>query len=116
MPRSRSSSIVSSTCSRISRSASPPVAWISRSARVDLPWSIWAMIAKLRMWLSGVIAAEHKDAAPPDQREAPTPAPLQRGDRDAERLRGGAQAIVAARQLDPPAITPHILYPAQLHH
>ena len=28
----------------------PPVDWISRSASVDLPWSIWAMIAKLRMF------------------------------------------------------------------
>ena len=31
------------------RALSPPVRWISRSARVDLPWSIWAMIEKLRM-------------------------------------------------------------------
>jgi hypothetical protein len=40
----------------ISRSERPPVRWISRSASVDLPWSIWAMIEKLRMWLSSVIA------------------------------------------------------------
>src|SRR5580700_7635214 len=76
MPRSRSISIVSSTCSRISRASSPPQTWISRSARVDLPWSIWAMIAKLRIWLSGVVillpwaGPEHKDAAAPDQRAA----------------------------------------------
>src|SRR5262245_26816307 len=49
MPRSRSMSMESSTCSTISRSASPPVSWISRSARVDLPWSICAMIEKLRI-------------------------------------------------------------------
>src|SRR5712691_2131387 len=49
MPRSRSISMESSTCSTISRSARPPVDWISRSASVDLPWSIWAMIAKLRI-------------------------------------------------------------------
>src|SRR5262249_7268464 len=49
MPRSRSMSMESSTCSTISRSASAPVSWISRSARVDLPWSICAMIAKLRI-------------------------------------------------------------------
>src|SRR5271169_4469763 len=55
MPRSRSSSILSSTCSRISRAASPPQASISRSARVDLPWSMCAMIAKLRMSRSGVM-------------------------------------------------------------
>ena len=35
----------------------PPQAWISRSARVDFPWSICAMIAKLRIWLSGVMRA-----------------------------------------------------------
>src|SRR5215469_7096821 len=50
MPRSRSSSMLSSTWLVISRSLSAPVAWISRSARVDFPWSIWAMIAKFRMW------------------------------------------------------------------
>ena len=33
----------------ISRAVSPPVVWISRSARVDLPWSIWAMMEKLRI-------------------------------------------------------------------
>ena len=36
------------------RRSSPPVSWISRSASVDLPWSIWAMIAKLRMFSMGV--------------------------------------------------------------
>jgi hypothetical protein len=49
MPRSRSMSMESSTCSTISRSASAPVAWISLSASVDLPWSMCAMIAKLRI-------------------------------------------------------------------
>src|SRR5687767_1693126 len=49
MPRSRSSSMLSSTCSAISRSASPPHIWMKRSASVDLPWSMCAMIEKLRM-------------------------------------------------------------------
>src|SRR5271166_6430239 len=49
MPRSRSMSIESSTCSTMSRSATVPVCWISRSASVDLPWSIWATMAKLRI-------------------------------------------------------------------
>ena len=48
-PRSRSKSMESSTCSAISRSLSPPHTWISRSERVDLPWSIWAMMEKFRM-------------------------------------------------------------------
>src|SRR6185503_14121900 len=55
MPRSRSISMESSTCSFISRTSSPPVIWISRSASVDFPWSMWAMIAKLRIWSSGVV-------------------------------------------------------------
>jgi hypothetical protein len=54
MPRSRSSSIESSTCSAISRSARPPHIWMKRSASVDLPWSMWAMIEKLRMWFCGI--------------------------------------------------------------
>src|SRR6266850_1798969 len=49
MPRSRSRSIESRTCSSISRSDNPPQSWMMRSASVDLPWSIWAMIEKLRI-------------------------------------------------------------------
>jgi hypothetical protein len=53
MPRSRSISMESSTCSTMSRAATAPVTWISRSARVDLPWSIWATMEKLRMFSMG---------------------------------------------------------------
>ena len=49
MPRSRSRSIESSTCSIISRCDSAPVTSSSRSASVDLPWSMCAMMEKLRM-------------------------------------------------------------------
>src|ERR1700675_3485333 len=49
MPRSRSRSIESRTCACISRMASDPVSSSSRSASVDFPWSICAIIAKLRM-------------------------------------------------------------------
>src|SRR6266545_4394635 len=62
MPRSRSRSIVSSTCSRIKRLSSVPVSSISRSARVDFPWSMWATMQKLRMWswrIGGNIAIGH---------------------------------------------------------
>src|SRR5690606_12062898 len=34
---------------------SPPVSWMRRSASVDLPWSIWATIEKLRMREIGVV-------------------------------------------------------------
>src|SRR5450830_419325 len=49
MPRSRSMSIESSTWASISRLERPPQSWMMRSASVDLPWSIWAMIEKLRI-------------------------------------------------------------------
>src|SRR4051812_45363076 len=55
MPRSFSMSILSSTWLDISRAVRPPVDWMSRSASVDLPWSIWAMIEKLRMRERSVI-------------------------------------------------------------
>src|SRR5204862_6787877 len=57
MPRSRSLSTESSTCSlpAISRSVRPPVIWIRRYASVDLPWSIWATMEKLRMLEMGTV-------------------------------------------------------------
>src|SRR3954467_12670940 len=53
MPRSRSSSILSSTCGRCLRASTAPVTSRMRSASVDLPWSMWAMIEKLRMLAAG---------------------------------------------------------------
>ena len=50
MPRSFSRSMESSTCSLISRSERPPQREMMRSASVDLPWSMCAMMEKLRMW------------------------------------------------------------------
>jgi hypothetical protein len=47
MPRSRSRSMESSTWACISRAVSDPVSSSRRSASVDLPWSICAMIAKV---------------------------------------------------------------------
>src|SRR3954462_4533438 len=56
MPRSRSMSIRSRYCARALRSSTTPVSWSIRSARVDLPWSMWAMMQKLRMSPGGVAA------------------------------------------------------------
>ena len=53
MPRSRSRSIESSTCACISRASRPPQVWMKRSASVDLPWSTWAMMEKLRIRFIG---------------------------------------------------------------
>src|SRR5436309_97590 len=49
MPRSRSRSMPSRTWSDISRCDSAPVSSRIRSDRVVLPWSMWAMMQKLRM-------------------------------------------------------------------
>src|SRR5205807_3869234 len=87
MPRSRSMSMESSTCSTISRSVSPPVSWISRSAKVDLPWSICATIEKLRMlsMAAAVMArglapgAAERQASPVSVRAVRVPCPQQCG-------------------------------------
>src|SRR3954464_11677320 len=53
MPRSRSRSIESSSCGRWLRASTVPVSSSMRSASVDFPWSMWAMVEKLRMCWSG---------------------------------------------------------------
>ena len=49
IPRSRSMSMESRYCSRMRRGSTAPVISRMRSERVDLPWSTWLMIEKLRM-------------------------------------------------------------------
>src|SRR5688572_20273463 len=49
IPRSRSRSMSSRICSLNSRSVIAPARMSSRSDRVLLPWSMWAMIEKLRI-------------------------------------------------------------------
>ena len=49
MPRSRSRSMPSRNCFIMSRSSTVPVLISSWSASVDLPWSMCAMMLKLRM-------------------------------------------------------------------
>ena len=55
MPRSRSRSMLSSSWLSISRADTALHFSSSRSASVDLPWSIWAMMEKFRMLLCFVI-------------------------------------------------------------
>ena len=57
MPRSRSMSMRSRYWARISRWSTTPVACNMRSASVDLPWSMWAMMQKLRITEGSVDAA-----------------------------------------------------------
>src|SRR5258706_8008212 len=51
MPRSRSMSILSRNCARASLSVRAPVRSRMRSASVDFPWSMWAMMEKFRILL-----------------------------------------------------------------
>src|SRR6266508_2221314 len=57
MPRSRSRSMVSRTWSCISRWLMAPVRSSRRSASVDLPWSMWAMMQKFRTRACLVVTA-----------------------------------------------------------
>src|SRR5688500_15973134 len=50
MPRSRSSALESRCCALMSRWATVPVSSRMRSASVDLPWSMWATVQKLRLF------------------------------------------------------------------
>ena len=49
MPRSRSDVHPVQVLARIERSSTTPVSCSIRSASVDLPWSIWAMMQKFRI-------------------------------------------------------------------
>src|SRR3954454_10195238 len=72
MPRSRSSSILSRSCGRCLRASTAPVTSRMRSARVDLPWSIWAMIEKLRMFSAGAwLTLKRLGAAEPAAQQPP---------------------------------------------
>src|SRR5690242_13985833 len=65
MPRSRSIGLESSTWASISRSARPPQIWMMRSASVDLPWSMCAMMEKLRISSMGYAVSLHRQAETP---------------------------------------------------
>src|SRR3982750_4534774 len=56
MPRSRSMSMRSRYWARICRASMIPVTSSIRSASVDLPWSMWAMMQKFRMRAGAVVA------------------------------------------------------------
>src|SRR3954454_103893 len=56
IPRSRSMSMRSRYWARMLRPSTRPVTSSIRSASVDLPWSMWAMIQKFRMRAGSVLA------------------------------------------------------------
>ena len=58
IPRSRSRSIESSSWARIARGSTVWVVSRMRSASVDFPWSMWAMIEKFRMWAWSAMAGQ----------------------------------------------------------
>src|SRR5436189_5977362 len=55
MPRAFSRSMASSICADMSRSATVPVRFKRRSDSVVFPWSIWAMMLKLRIWAESIV-------------------------------------------------------------
>ena len=63
MPLSRSKSILSNTWACISLLVRRPVFSIIRSASVDLPWSMWAIIQKLRILLWSIVIAIFIDSS-----------------------------------------------------
>src|SRR5919199_845659 len=54
MPRSRSMSIESRNCSRMSRGSTAPHSSRIRSDSVVFPWSMWLMMAKFRVRFWGI--------------------------------------------------------------
>src|SRR4051812_17001346 len=64
MPRSRSRSMSSRSWARNSRWVIVPVCNRNWSARVDFPWSMWAMIEKLRIRLGAGIGSRVGKAKP----------------------------------------------------
>src|ERR1019366_7523375 len=79
MPRSRSMSIRSRYCARIARGSTTPVICNIRSASVDLPWSMWAMMQKFLMRSGGVACGSRAVRAMGDTGELPQDS-RQRGD------------------------------------
>src|SRR3954453_18007488 len=65
MPRSRSMSILSRYCARMFRLSTRPVRSSIRSANVDLPWSMWAMMQKFRMRAGSVDTHHGRMSAAP---------------------------------------------------
>src|SRR3954447_24782195 len=102
MPRSRSRSIESSTWARIDRGSTVFVISRMRSASVDFPWSMWAMIEKLRMCAWSAMDARLRIGAGA-WRGSERRRDRQRllaGDRDAvaNRVPGAVERAVGARQ------------------
>src|SRR3954453_3058768 len=71
MPRSRSRSIESSSCARMERGSTVCVSSRMRSASVDFPWSMWAMIEKFRMccWSAMFVVSRLRGTANPARDE-----------------------------------------------
>src|SRR5438874_1623854 len=62
MPRSRSMSIESRNCSRMSRALTAPHSSRIRSDSVVFPWSMWLMMAKFRVRSWGITAHHSRRA------------------------------------------------------
>ena len=109
MPRSRSRSIESRYCARMSRASTAPVSSSMRSASVDLPWSMWAMIERLRMRsmvaVGGGWALSYDRAIVADNGTLSAPCRRQTG-RFSSRC-GGRRSRARARPRKPPDVLGH---------
>src|SRR6059058_5040750 len=107
MPRSRSSSMSSRNCADISRAETAPVASRMRSASVDFPWSMWAMIEKLRMCVGSRIGRMYGSRDPfasATGRLTTARAGCHHRARDTTRRKcGGRDGAAGARCVDPTA-------------
>ena len=70
MPRSFSKSIASRCCAWSVRSSTVPVDWSNRSDRVVFPWSMWAMMLKLRMCAASIVVQNPSDAVEPSRAQS----------------------------------------------
>src|SRR4051795_8882002 len=102
MPRSRSMSILSRYCARMCRLSTSPVRSSIRSANVDLPWSMWAMMQKFRM-RAGSVDTHHRGTSRRSRR------PLLGGGWGGGRMSGmgigpAAEGVRVAYDALPPAV------------
>src|SRR4051812_47042269 len=100
IPRSRSMSIRSRYWARMLRPSTMPVTSSIRSASVDLPWSMWAMMQKFRMRAGSVLAGAV--TVPPSSHGRTPGTALDPGARRPWSVEGSSVTVTAAGRESPP--------------
>ena len=101
IPRSRSMSIESRYWARMSRGSTAPVSSRMRSESVDLPWSTWLMMEKLRMRAGSITPPWCHRRAPRPAAPACAPCDRRSAARRQQRNAAGSRSC-AGRCVDPP--------------